>query len=128
MKRNRIVYGIAFLGFTIIEILIGIFVHDNFVRPYLGDVLVVIVIYCFIRIFFPEKLKLLSLYVFLFASIVELLQGLQIADRLGITSQIVRTMIGTVCDPKDIVCYALGCILLGIYDLIRIKSKYKGGN
>jgi len=30
----------------LIEILIALFVHDEFIRPYVGDALVVIVLYC----------------------------------------------------------------------------------
>ena len=57
-------------GFSLIEVLIAIYVHDAFVRPYIGDVLVVVVIYTFIRIFVPERCKLLPLYVFIFAALV----------------------------------------------------------
>ena len=47
MKCNiklRTRYIIAFVLFLIMEILIAVFIHDNFIRPYVGDVLVVVVI------------------------------------------------------------------------------------
>ena len=50
----------------VVEIIIGIYVRDNFVRPYMGDALVVVLIYCFIRIFIPNGLSQLPLYVLAF--------------------------------------------------------------
>ena len=35
----------------IVEVMIALFVHDNFVRPYVGDYLVVMLIYCAVRTF-----------------------------------------------------------------------------
>ena len=46
------------------EVLIALFVHDDFVRPYLGDVLVVPMIFFLLRVAFPERIKLLPLYIF----------------------------------------------------------------
>ena len=66
---KRIGYAIATVILLLIEVLIALYVHDAFVRPYIGDVLVVIVIYTFIRIFVPERCKLLPLYVFIFAAL-----------------------------------------------------------
>ena len=38
--KSRLPYIIAAVVLLIVEILIGLFVHDGFVRPYIGDVLV----------------------------------------------------------------------------------------
>ena len=58
---KRLPYLFVFLFFLTVEVLITLFVHDKFVHPYLGDVLVVIVIYLFIRIIIPEKYKYLPI-------------------------------------------------------------------
>ena len=71
---KRLCYVITTLVLLVIEVLIALFVHDNFVRPYIGDVLVVIAIYAFVRIFIPEKCRLLPLWIFVFAVFVEVLQ------------------------------------------------------
>lgn len=52
---KRIGYAIATVILLLTEVLIALYVHDAFVRPYIGDVLVVIVIYTFIRIFVDRK-------------------------------------------------------------------------
>lgn len=45
ITKKRKVHLLTFIIVLIVEIFIGIFVHDEFVRPYIGDVLVVGVIY-----------------------------------------------------------------------------------
>ena len=45
--NKRILYGIATIILLVVEVLIALFVHDSIIRPYLGDVLVVVVIYTF---------------------------------------------------------------------------------
>ena len=54
-KKKRIFFLMLFLFFLCVEILIGAFVHDQFIRPYLGDVLVILLLCCFMRILLPSK-------------------------------------------------------------------------
>ena len=130
--RKRIGYGIVTMLLLVIEVLIALFVHDSFIRPYVGDVLVVIVIYFFIRIFIPQHCKLLPLWIFLFAAGVEVLQLFHIVDLLGLGGNpFLRILIGAVFDMKDIVCYAVGCLLLAAYEVILAvpkEERYKCGH
>ena len=48
MPKKRFFNFILFMIFLAIEVLIALYVHDDFVRPYLGDVLVVVVLYFFV--------------------------------------------------------------------------------
>jgi hypothetical protein len=120
-SRMRRIYFTLFLLFVIIEVLIALWIHDSFVRPYLGDVLAVIVVYFLTRTVFPGKYRLLPLYVFLFAVGVEALQAVQLSDQLGIQNQVLRAVIGSVFDWKDILCYGTGSLFLGIWEYIRMK-------
>ena len=99
------------------------FFHDKFVRPYLGDVIVVMAVYAFVRIFIPEKYTWLPLAVFIFAALVEILQGIHIVDIFGIQNGLLRTIIGTSFDWKDMICYAVGCVILGGYEFFLRKYK-----
>lgn len=118
--RKRIPYIIATLVLLAVEVCIALFVHDKFVRPFIGDVLVVILIYSFIRIFIPEKVRLLPLYIFIFAAGVEVLQFFKIVQTLGLDdNQLMRTIIGTSFDIRDILCYFVGCALCGIWEYLR---------
>lgn len=117
--KRQIGYAAATVLLIITEVLIALYVHDDFVRPYVGDVLVVIAVYCAVRIFIPVKCKLMPLYVFIFAGGVELLQCFDLVGKLGLENNVfLKTLLGSVFDVKDIICYAVGCIALGIYEVV----------
>lgn len=119
---KRIQYLFGFIFFLIIEVLIALFVHDNFVRPYIGDVLVVVVIYFFVRIFILEKYKFLPVIIFAFAVGVEVCQFFDIVKRLGLSDNIfMRILIGSTFDRKDIVCYGIGSMLIQM--IVWVKGK-----
>lgn len=127
--NSRIKYLVATVILLLIEVLIALFVHDNFIRPYVGDMLVVIVVYTFVRIFIVQKCKMLSLYVFIFAALVEFLQYFELVKRLGLSdNRFLRVLIGSVFDIKDIICYGIGCIILSGYEYYLYKRKLQSEN
>lgn len=81
--KKRFFYIISFLLIFCIEVLIALYVRDNFIRPYVGDMLVVVLVYSFVRIFLPTGIPRMSFYVFLFACFVEVLQYFQLVETLG---------------------------------------------
>lgn len=108
--KKRILFFIVFLLLLTVEILIALFVHDRFVRPYIGDVLVVVVLYFLVRILLPERCRWLPLLIFIFAVGVEFLQYLNLVELLGLSgNRFMRILLGSVFDFKDIVCYGVGC-------------------
>ena len=126
MKTRRITYGILFLILLAIEICIALFVRDRFVRPYVGDLLVTVLICCLCRIVIPSGAKLLPVYVFLFASAVELMQAADVVALLGLEeNRLVSTLLGRTFSFADLVCYALGCVVfLGIRYWLEEKSDH----
>lgn len=127
--NSRIKYLVATVILLLIEVLIALFVHDNFIRPYVGDMLVVIVVYTFVRIFIVQKCNILPLYVFVFAASVEILQYFELVKRLGLSdNRFLRVLIGSVFDIKDIICYGIGCIILGGYEYYLYKRKQQSEN
>lgn len=115
MNRKRLFYIAAFFALVAIEVLIALFVNDNFVRPYVGDVLVVMVIYCFVRIFLPNGVKLLPLYVFAFALAVEIGQYFDVVALLGLeNNRFISILLGRTFSVSDIVCYAVGCAVCAL--------------
>jgi predicted membrane channel-forming protein YqfA (hemolysin III family) len=114
----------VFVVLVLIEVIIALFVHDSFVRPYLGDVIVVAVIYSFVRIIVPQGCKLLSLYIFIFAAAVEILQYFNLAKLLGVSNnRFMRILLGSTFDISDIVCYFVGCTLLFLIDYFVLNRK-----
>lgn len=110
---KRLSYLFGFIFFLAVEVLIALFVHDKFLRPYIGDVLAVVVIYLFVRIFIPEGHKFLPILIFAFAVGVEVCQFFHIVERLGLSDNIFfRILIGATFDIKDIICYGIGSVLV----------------
>lgn len=125
--RLNIKYLCAFIVIFIIEVIIAVFIHDNFIRPYFGDVLSVVLIYCFIKTFVRNEIKLLPLYIFVFAVLAEVGQYFNLAGLLGLSDyRIVRIVIGSTFDIKDITCYLIGCVGLYLFDMITRKALSKG--
>lgn len=113
--KKRVYYALITLSLLVIEVLIALFVHDKFIRPYIGDVLVTVLICTFLRIFVPKGVKLLPLYVFIFAAGIEVMQYFDIVEILGLAdNRFLSILIGSVFDVKDIVCYGIGCVLVEV--------------
>ena len=125
MKRStlRLLFALCALVLLIVEILIGLFVRDSFVRPYLGDTLVVILLWCIVRTVIPDKFVWLSCAVFLFAVLVEISQIFPLCDVLGIENRLLRTLMGTSFAWGDIVAYFAGCLITGVADLFLMKKR-----
>ena len=112
MKKQRITYAALFVIIFLIELYIALYVHDDFVRPYIGDVFVTALICCFCRIFFPKGIRLLPVYVMIFATAVETAQYFNVVTLLGLQDNALAcTLIGTSFSHIDLVCYAVGCAL-----------------
>ena len=126
MERNmntRLKYGIASIVLLGIEILIGLYA-TGWVRNYLGDVLVVILIYTLIRTIFikgPSKWYVLPTAILVFAFAVEFLQLWGFCDRFGITNKLLRIIIGTGFSYIDLLCYTVGIIPCYIVEFVRYR-------
>lgn len=122
--KKRIPYIAGFMFLLFVEVLIALFLHGGFIRFYLGDVIVVWVVYCFVQIFICEKANayVTALGVMIFSFIVEFLQYIHIVDILGLGDiKFFRTLIGTSFSVVDLVCYACDTAVICI--LIFIKNK-----
>jgi len=107
-----------------IEIYIGIYVKDSFVRPYLGDFLVVILIYCFLKSVWKETPLKVALYVLLFSFIVEFLQYFKIVEILGLQeNKLASIIIGTNFAWEDLVAYALGTGMVLVVEYFKNKER-----
>ncbi len=107
------------------EIFIAKYVHDKIIRPHGGDLLVVILIYCFIKSFFDTSIKWTAFCVLLFSFLVETLQYFHIVNRLGLEkSKLAITIIGTSFSWIDIVAYILGILIVVLIEY-RVAVKFR---
>lgn len=104
------------------EVGIALFVHDNFIRPYFGDVLVVILIYCFVRTFLKISVTKACIGVLLFAFAVETLQYFTVVEKLGLQdNKLARTVIGTSFAWEDIAAYIVGILIVVLAETLLAK-------
>lgn len=107
----------------IVEVLIALYVRDSIIRPYGGDYLVVILIYCAVRTFFKAPPLKVAIGVLLFAYAVEVAQYFNIVDRLGLSGNILaKTVIGYGFEWLDLLAYTLGIATVLLFEWIAHRK------
>ncbi len=121
-------YFIATIILLLVEISIALFVKDKFIRPYVGDFLIVIFLYCLMRSFLRIPVVIAASSVLLFAFTIELLQYLNLIEILGLQSSgVAQIVLGNHFDWKDIVAYTIGIIFVVSIEKWRETSYGKSG-
>lgn len=117
-------YFFAAVFLLLIEILIALFVRDKFVRPYIGDFLVVIMLYCFVKSFFDASLLKAATGVLLFAYFIEFLQWLGISEQWGLNRfKPARIILGSYFEWADILMYTAGIAFVMIWEKFGGQKK-----
>ncbi len=102
----------GFVLLLVIEIIIGKSAH-GFIRAYVGDVLVIPLIYCFVRIFYVRPAAWLPAAVGGLGILAEILQYFDLCGLLGIPrGSLLGILLGSSADLADIVCYSAGTLLI----------------
>lgn len=105
-----------------IEVWIGLFVHDSIIRPYGGDFLVVVLIYCFVRSFLNTPAVPTAAAVLLFSWAVEISQYFHLIHRIDLeNSRTARLLLGTSFSFTDIAAYTLGLLLTVIIERVKLN-------
>jgi Protein of unknown function (DUF2809) len=122
LKFNRNYFILTILIF-VIEVLIALYVHDTIVRPYIGDLLVVVLLYCFVKSFADIPVFATAAWVLVFAYFIETLQYFKIVNILGLQHfALARVIIGTAFEWIDLVAYTAGIALVILVEKI-IRGK-----
>lgn len=116
-------YALISLCLLLIETGIALFVHDHFIRPFVGDVLVVALVYTCVRMLLQGPALPIAAGVLVFACSVEGAQALHLVQRLGLEHHtLARIIIGSTFDWMDILAYVLGTALVLAVELKRPPS------
>lgn len=123
MLRRRLFFAACTAVVFLIELCIALFVHDSFIRPYFGDVLVVILLWCAVKVVFPRDSYLPTPLIFCFACAVEFSQMIPLVDLIGLGDNLFFvTVMGRSFSWLDILCYGSGCLFLfGMESLVRFS-------
>ncbi|GCC50098.1 DUF2809 domain-containing protein [Chryseotalea sanaruensis] len=123
MIRFSKTYFIIALLIFVVEVLIALFIRDRIIRPYLGDVLVVILIYCFIKSFLSWPYQLTAMGVLLFSFFIEWLQSINFVEKIGLKhSTLANTIIGNSFAWLDILAYIVGIIIVLVIEKRRASN------
>lgn len=107
-----------------IEIIIALYFHDRIIRPYVGDLLVVILIYCFCKSFLNTPVITTAIAVLIFAYLIELLQYLNFVKFIGLqNSKLANTIFGYSFEWIDMLAYTLGIGIVLIVENLIGRSK-----
>ncbi len=116
-----------FLAATILflmEVLIAIYVKDSIIRPYGGDILVVIFLYCLLKSFFNIPVKNAIFGVLVFAFVLEGFQYFNFIKWAGLeNNQIAAAVLGSHFDWLDIFLYCVGAVIIVLVEQVRGKLK-----
>jgi hypothetical protein len=115
-KFNLKYFLLALLLF-VTEVLIALYVHDQIIRPYFGDVLVILLMYFAIKAILNYPVLLTAIAVLIISFIIEGLQYMNIVEKLGLQdNKIAATVIGTSFSWVDVCAYVLGFFLVLIFE------------
>ena len=110
-------YLIASVGLFLVLAFIALFVRDRFIRPFMGDVLVVIWLYLTLAAFIQTTGYWLATGVLAFACALEAGQYFGLVRLLGLEQvHLARVVLGATFDWLDLLAYALGWlgVMLGL--------------
>ncbi len=115
-------YFIAAIILFIIEIFIALFIHDRIVRPYIGDMLAVILIFCFIKSFINIRSMYIAISTLVFAYFIELLQYFNLLDYIDLKgNKVAAILLGGSFDWIDLVNYTLGIVIVITFEKMILK-------
>ena len=121
-------FGNKYLLFAIflfiIEVSIALFVHDGIIRPYIGDYLVVILLYCAVKSIVDASVVKTAVGVLLFSFVVEGLQYFRLVEVLGLKhSRLAQVVLGSSFEWMDLLAYALGIATVLLLERIAKRSE-----
>jgi len=122
MKRSpKLYYAITGVLLLLIEICIALYINDSFIRPFMGDVIVVGLIYCIFMAITNYRVITTAIITLIFSYLVEVAQYFQVVSILNLDEyRWARIIIGTSFSWWDMICYTAGFII------VLIIEKYKG--
>ncbi|MEO1216544.1 MAG: DUF2809 domain-containing protein [Bacteroidota bacterium] len=110
-------YFLACILLLLVEVLIAAFAKDSFIRPYVGDFLVVMLIYAFLKSFTHLSVWQAAMGSLVFSYLVEFSQYLGLIKWLGLKNNLAAKLIlGNAFSWEDMLAYTLGILLVLIVE------------
>ncbi|MEO6523274.1 MAG: DUF2809 domain-containing protein [Mucilaginibacter sp.] len=113
-------YRYAAIAIFLIEVYIATYVHDTIIRPYIGDLLAAILVYCTVKSFINTPVLKTAIYVLLFCYLIEISQYFHLVDHLGMRqSRLAHVLLGSYFTWVDMLCYTLGMLIVLAVEMLN---------
>jgi hypothetical protein len=124
----RKAYAVAAIFLFVVEVVIALFVRDRFVRPYLGDVLAVMLVYAVLRAATPLGVASALGFALGIALVIEVAQAFNLLGALGLAdNQFARVVLGGAFDMLDMAAYlAGGGVVVAVESVLRRARREQG--
>jgi len=104
-------YFLAFILLFAVEVAIATFLETGFIRHTVGDFIVVILMYCFIRSFIKSNIYAIAIVTLVIAYLIEFLQLTDFLVYLGLgRNKWANLIFGNSFSVQDLVAYTLGVL------------------
>lgn len=119
---KRAIYFLIFLFLLGVEIAIATYLKTGFIRAYLGDLLVVILLYCLLMSTLKPSVKTGLILTLAIAFAIELLQLINLTRFFPQEyKQLATLVLGSHFSWLDLLMYVLGIVVAGITELVLQK-------
>ena len=123
MFKFNLKYFLIFISIFIIEVIIALFIKDNFIRPYFGDYLVIFLVYYFLLSFMNADKNKIALGVLVFAFTVEIIQYFQVLSYFNLEkNRILRIVAGSTFSFEDLIIYTIAFLTIIFFNTYNTKS------
>lgn len=120
--RRRLL--VVALGFFLVLVLIAAFVRDAVIRPYGGDVLVMVFLFLLVRGISAWPRAIVAGLVLAVAALVEFGQALGLLEILRLDGiRLARIVFGQTPDALDVVLYGIGTGIAVLVDQALLRSR-----
>ncbi len=96
---------------------------SGWIRNYIGDILVVILIYSAIMSIAHFNKKKVALFTLVFAFVIEFSQSFKLAEHLGFEQgSVAYIVLGNTFSQEDLICYLIGGLVILLVDVSLLRG------
>jgi hypothetical protein len=118
-------FVLSMLLFAVL-VYIALYVHDTFIRPFVGDVLVVLWLFYLLQSFINIAYLKLATYVLCFAYIIESAQYFNVISWFHLEHiEVIKVVFGATFDWLDLLAYTLGWLIILLINIFQSTHKLK---
>lgn len=126
LKRRLVYLILSIISFTACFLIVKLFNNNLFIRGFIGDIIVILLIYFLIKTIYDFNAFKIAFFTLVLAFTTEFLQYYKLTSLLGLEhNKIAQLILGSIFDPYDLLAYFIGIILVYIIDTKLVRRYFK---